>query len=181
MISISLVFRLLLANIFISTSFSKIMKFSDFKKTVFSFTKINNPLVTLTSTIFVITAELILSFLLFFQSMKWIGALGLSILLLVFTILISFNVKKKNIIKCSCGGVLGSSFIGKKTILRNLGLMLLSFAILIIPTGTKTVNVYNFIFLELGIVFLFTGLIIARNIHNLLIEKWDLNADTINF
>ncbi|CCU59708.1 hypothetical protein BSUBE1_3077 [Bacillus subtilis E1] len=55
--------------------------------------------------------------------------------------------------------------------------MLLSFAILIIPTGTNTVNVYNFILLELGIIFLFTGLIIARNIHNLLNEKWDLNAD----
>ncbi|WP_032726520.1 MauE/DoxX family redox-associated membrane protein [Bacillus subtilis] len=95
MISISLIFRILLANIFISTSFSKIMKFSDFKKTVFSFTKINNPRVILTSSIFVITAELILSFLLFFQSMKLIGALGLLILLLVFTILISINLKKK--------------------------------------------------------------------------------------
>lgn len=71
------------------------MKFSDFKKTVFSFTKINNPRVILTSSIFVITAELILSFLLFFQSMKLIGALGLLILLLVFTILISINLKKK--------------------------------------------------------------------------------------
>ncbi|MBK4205823.1 hypothetical protein EGI09_18365 [Bacillus subtilis] len=177
MISISLVFRLLLANIFISTSFSKIMKFTDFKKTVFTFTKINNSRIILTSSIFVITAELILSLLLFFQSTRWIGALGISILLLVFTILISFNLKKKNIIKCSCGGVLGSSFIGKKTVLRNLSLMLLSFAILIIPTKANTVDVYNFILLELGIVFLFAGLIIARNIHNLLNEKWDLNAD----
>ncbi|MDX7996234.1 MauE/DoxX family redox-associated membrane protein [Bacillus subtilis] len=177
MISISLIFRILLANIFISTSFSKIIKFTDFKKTVFSFTKVTNPRVILIFSIFVITAELILSLLLFFQSTRWIGALGISILLLVFTILISFNLKKKNIIKCSCGGVLGSSFIGKKTILRNLSLMLLSFAILIIPTGTNTVNVYNFILLELGIIFLFTGLIIARNIHNLLNEKWDLNAD----
>ncbi|MCB7162579.1 DoxX family membrane protein [Bacillus subtilis] len=177
MISISLIFRILLANIFISTSFSKIKKFTDFKKTVFSFTKVNNPRVILILSIFVITAELILTLLLFFQSTRWIGALGISILLLVFTILISFNLKKKNIIKCSCGGVLGSSFIGKKTILRNLSLMLLSFAILIIPTGTNTVNVYNFILLELGIIFLFTGLIIARNIHNLLNEKWDLNAD----
>ncbi|MBR0021775.1 DoxX family membrane protein, partial [Bacillus subtilis] len=129
MISISLIFRILLANIFISTSFSKIIKFTDFKKTVFSFTKVNNPRVILILSIFVITAELILSLLLFFQSTRWIGALGISILLLVFTILISFNLKKKNIIKCSCGGVLGSSFIGKKTILRNLSLMLLSFAI----------------------------------------------------
>ncbi|CCU59707.1 hypothetical protein BSUBE1_3076 [Bacillus subtilis E1] len=38
---------------------------------------------------------MILSFLLFFQSMKLIGALGLLILLLVFTILISINLKKK--------------------------------------------------------------------------------------
>ncbi|WP_069839866.1 MauE/DoxX family redox-associated membrane protein [Bacillus sp. F56] len=177
MISISLVFRLLLANIFISTSFSKIMKFTNFKKTVFSFTKINNSRIILTFSIFVIAAELVLSLLLFFQSTRWIGALGISILLLVFTLLISFNLKKKNIIKCSCGGILGSSFIGKKTILRNLSLLLLSFAILIIPTKTNTVNVYYFILLELGIFFLFTGFIIARNIHNLLDEKWDLNAD----
>lgn len=95
MISISLIFRILLANIFISTSFSKIIKFTDFKKTVFSFTKVNNPRVILIFSIFVITAELILSLLLFFQSTRWIGALGISILLLVFTILISFNLKKK--------------------------------------------------------------------------------------
>ncbi|WP_369124497.1 MauE/DoxX family redox-associated membrane protein, partial [Bacillus subtilis] len=77
MISISLIFRILLANIFISTSFSKIIKFTDFKKTVFSFTKVNNPRVILIFSIFVITAELILSLLLFFQSTRWIGALGI--------------------------------------------------------------------------------------------------------
>ncbi|KJJ41097.1 hypothetical protein UM89_15380 [Bacillus subtilis] len=177
MISISLFFCLLLANIFISTSFSKIIKFTDFKKTVFSFTKINNARIILILSILIIAAELILSSLLLFQSTRLIGALGISILLLIFTVLISFNLKKKNIIKCSCGGILGSSFIGKKTVLRNLSLIILSFAILIIPMKTNTVNVYKFIFLELGIVFLFTGLIIARNIHNLLNEKWDLNAD----
>ncbi|MGW7762314.1 MauE/DoxX family redox-associated membrane protein [Bacillus velezensis] len=179
MISLPLLLSIILANLFISTGISKISKFKEFKNTVVSFTRINNIMMSKLFSIIVIVLELILPVLLFIQSAATIAALGLMFLLIVFNILIISNIKRNNIIKCSCGGVLGSSLIGKSTILRNC-LLILALGIILWSPNKQSINTlhfYNFVSLEASIILLFAGFIIARKIHNLLSEEWESNAN----
>ncbi|WP_232695570.1 MauE/DoxX family redox-associated membrane protein [Brevibacillus daliensis] len=123
--NISLLFNLLILNIFVSSGISKIINLKEFLNTTSLFMSTKNKVIMLSISFSIIISEISLGICLLFPKYNIISTTSLIILLLIFNIMVIKKLLKREKIKCNCGGFLGNEIISMKIPARNLLLMLI--------------------------------------------------------
>lgn len=119
-----LIIRLLLAAVFIVAGLSKLFDLKGAEKAAREFgvpDSVAQPVSYLLPVV-----EVIIGVMLLFSTVSWIGALGASLLLLIFVAGMAYQLSKGNAPDCHCFGQLHSEPVGKASLLRNVFLLVLS-------------------------------------------------------
>lgn len=125
-----LLFKFLLANIFISSGVSKIMNFEKHIITIDNYKVLPQSLIPFLSK-FEITIELFVSVLLYLGLFQKMAIMLMIFMLVVYSLAISVNLLKgRDDISCGCNGVIGDHRISWWLVLRNLGFVVLGIWIL---------------------------------------------------
>lgn len=167
-----LVLRLSLAGVFFLAGIGKLLDLKGSEKAVKDFgvpKSLAKPFAILLP-----LAELSIAFLLLFVGVSWLGSIGASLLLLIFTSGMLWQMKKGNAPDCHCFGQISSEPVSKKSLLRNIGFAVAALTLVIagkenqgLPISNLVSDFTNVMQIVFGLIiigFLFILLLYLKNI-----------------
>jgi peroxiredoxin/uncharacterized membrane protein YphA (DoxX/SURF4 family) len=121
-------------------------------------------------------AEITISILLLFVSTSWFGAIGASLLLLIFIGGMLWQMKKGNAPDCHCFGQIHSEPVGKKSLFRNVIFILLSLLLVISGQENQGLTISTLVNDFADIMQLILGIVIIGFLFVLLLYLKDVLA-----